>query len=105
MAWRRLAYAVASPPCRARRARRHSLSPILSCTGLEHDDKLEHVRRLLAKSIDALVLIGSKYEGPASEGRGAGVGGARGHPAAGPRRTLAPRRRPPARDSGKTTAN
>lgn len=40
---------------------------ILSCTGLEHDDKLEHVRRLLAKSIDALVLVGSKYEDPNSD--------------------------------------
>lgn len=40
---------------------------ILSCTGLEHDDKLEHVRRLLAKGVDALVFIGSKYEDPASD--------------------------------------
>ena len=40
---------------------------ILSCTGLEHDDKRNHVRRLLAKSIDALVLVGSKYENPDSD--------------------------------------
>jgi LacI family transcriptional regulator/LacI family asc operon transcriptional repressor len=45
----------------------HGYDCILSCTGLEHDDKLEHIQRLLSKSIDALVLIGSKYEDPTSD--------------------------------------
>lgn len=45
----------------------HGYDCILSCTGLEHEDKLEHTRRLLAKSIDTLVYIGSKYEDPTSD--------------------------------------
>ncbi len=37
---------------------------ILACTGLDENRKLANVRRLLAKRIDALVLISSKYENP-----------------------------------------
>ena len=45
----------------------HGYDCILSCTDLESDSKLEHARRLLSKSIDALILVGSKYEDPTCE--------------------------------------
>ena len=44
----------------------HGYDCILSCTGSEQNDKLEHTRRLLAKSIDALIYVGSRYEDPTS---------------------------------------
>lgn len=40
---------------------------ILSCTGMELDTRAEYLKRLLAKKVDAVILVGSSFIEPAPE--------------------------------------